>query len=184
MRRATRLAPSGRQARIRRSASRRDRLTSAWLVISSNDRPGAISHNSSMCSPRNTQSVSSAEILTVPVAASGRDGAWRSTASAATAISATRGIKRSPAGVGARPVGRRSNRRAPTASSSARSRRDSLGWLKPSFLAAADRLRVEATASRIFRSSQFIGAWFPCHTHTFLHNRYPDLPSPARPWQA
>ncbi len=90
--------------------------------------------------------ISLAVIRTTPVTPAGPLLIARAAASAAACISSTRGSRSSAALVGVRPWGERVNRATPSPASSAAICRPSVGWVRPSARAAADRLPWRITS--------------------------------------
>jgi hypothetical protein len=97
---------------------------------------------------------SPAESRTVPLTVSLRPALRRWIEWAAFSIAWVSASSSSPALVGTKRSGSRSNRRAPICLSSTATRRDTVGWLTPSALAAVVSVPSRAKARKTRRSSQ------------------------------
>ena len=98
---------------------------------------------------------SPADNRTTPLTVSLRPALRRLIDSAAFSIASVSASSSSPAAVGTKRSGRRSNSRAPICLSSAWTRRATVGWLTPSVFAAVVSVPSRAKERKIRRSSQF-----------------------------
>ena len=125
-----------------------------WLAITSNSICCSRARSHGRWRATSTAIASPADRRTTPLTVSLSPALRRLIESAAFSIASVSASSSSPADVGTKRSGRRSNRRAPICCSSACTRRDTVGWLTPSALAAVVSVPSRASVRKTRRSSQ------------------------------